>query len=62
MVNSLQQRLEDFSKTKSPRTSGQYTIAVDMENKQKFQATKKRYHITTNELMRILLEGVNYAK
>ena len=38
----LQQRLEDFSKTKMPRTSGQYTIAVDIENKKKFQATKKR--------------------
>ena len=61
MVDNLQQRLEDFSKTKSPRTSGQYTIAVDIENKKKFQATKKRYHITTNELMKILLEGVDNA-
>ena len=61
MVDNLQQRLEDFAKTKSPRTSGQYTIAVDIENKKKFQATKKRYHITTNELMKILLEGVDNA-
>ena len=29
MSNTLKQRLEDFSKTKMPRTSGQYTIAVE---------------------------------
>jgi len=61
MSNTLKQRLEDFSKTKMPRSTSQYTIAVDLENKEKFDLTKKQYNLSSSELMRILLEGVNDA-
>ena len=61
MSNTLKQRLEDFSKTKMPKQSNQFTIAVDLENKEKFDLTKKQYNLSSSELMRILLEGVNDA-
>ena len=62
MSNTLKQRLEDFSKYKKPKQSNQYTIAVDLENKEKFNLTKKQYNLTSNELMSILLEGVVNAR
>ena len=60
--NDLNKRLAEFSKTKPPRLLGQYTIAVDLENKEKFNLTKKQYNLTSNELMSILLEGVVNAR
>ena len=61
MSNTLKQRLEDFSKTKMPKQSNQFTIAVNFECKEKFDLTKKQYNLSSSELMRILLEGVNDA-
>ena len=61
MSNTLKQRLEAFSKYKKPKQSNQYTIAVDLKNKEKFDLTKKQYNLSSSELMRILLEGVNDA-
>jgi hypothetical protein len=60
--NDLNKRLKDFSKTKAPKQSNQFTVAVDLENKEKFNLTKKQYNLTSNELMKILLEGVDNAR
>ena len=58
MSNTLKQRLEDFSKTKMPKKSNQFTIAVNFKCKEKFDLTKKQYNLSSSELMMILLEGV----
>ena len=62
MPNDLNKRLADFSKTKTVAKHITYTIAVNLENKEKFNLIKRQYNLTSNELMMILLEGVTNAK